>query len=814
MNDRKTNTNGRTLRRLLRGSWRYFAACIAASLLFTVCELVIPQIIRVSVDSLIGNAPVKVAAAKPIVAALGGVDRLRRDLWIPAALMAGFGLLSAIMRYCVNLYSSKAGETLVKTSRDLLYHHIQHLPWKWHMENPTGDIIQRCTSDVERIKTFFEEQFVPVFRMIAMIVFALVCMALMNWKLALVPAVMFPIIIVYSLLFHNSIRERFTACDESEGVLSTIAQENLTGVRVVRAFGREEYERERFEKQNEDYTSLWVRLCRTLSDFWAVGDATACIQTMLVVVLGSLLCVRGEMTEGEFVSFAIYNTMSISPVRRLGRVISEMSKMGVSVSRISEVLDAPCEQDKPDAEPAPMDGDIVFDHVTFRYETGPDVLSDVSFTIPAGTSFGGLRRHPAVQAKRLFRVRQPVGGLRLGDLLRAAVAGQLDGRLLRAERAERIAEARILLLARREFLVRHPDLLCRSAVRAFKAQLGEARLAQNRADGVHCAAVRDDEQILALLIGADLFQLHLVRRFIDGGAERVKRRLRRHGAEQHARVLRAGRLEGKRQRLPRHKALARSDEAALFRSQPTARVLRVQDLLRRLQGIVVRAVVKQLLYRLAGARGEEASLCGIIFFEGFQCGCQPGGSPDKLVRLAAVRGVKHGFAVRIRQLLRLADLDTAQQLQLPDQLRLFLCGAVQPQFFHFYDCHSLFQILSTIIDTAASACCSAACSSALHCSAVCLFSSVSNASACSSACCLAARSCCCAVSDSPARRAAPSFSACALSSAACTFACSQMARACFSAAAMASISCIANSFTSRIAPAAQPVFSRPRSTFV
>ena len=434
MNDRKTNTNGRTLRRLLRGSWRYFAACIAASLLFTVCELVIPQIIRVSVDSLIGNAPVKVAAAKPIVAALGGVDRLRRDLWIPAALMAGFGLLSAMMRYCVNFYSSKAGETLVKTSRDLLYHHIQHLPWKWHMENPTGDIIQRCTSDVERIKTFFEEQFVPVFRMLAMIVFALVCMALMNWKLALVPAIMFPIIIVYSLLFHNSIRERFTACDESEGVLSTIAQENLTGVRVVRAFGREEYERERFEKQNEDYTSLWVRLCRTLSDFWAVGDATACIQTMLVVVLGSLLCVRGEMTEGEFVSFAIYNTMSISPVRRLGRVISEMSKMGVSVSRISEVLDAPCEQDKPDAEPAPMDGDIVFDHVTFRYETGPDVLSDVSFTIPAGTSFGVLGGTGSGKSSLILMLcrlyapsegRVTIGGQDIADMPAAWVRGHI-----------------------------------------------------------------------------------------------------------------------------------------------------------------------------------------------------------------------------------------------------------------------------------------------------------------------------------------------------------------------------------------------------
>ena len=346
------------LGQLLHGSWRYFIACIAASLLFTAFELVIPQIIRVSVDSLIGSGPVKVAAARPVVQALGGVDYLRQNLWIPAAMMAGFGLLSAMMRYCVNLYSAKAGETLVKTSRDLLYHHIQHLPWKWHMENPTGDIIQRCTSDVERIKTFFEEQFVSVFRMLAMIVFALVCMALMNWKLALVPA-------------------------------------------------------------------LWVRLCRTLSDFWAVGDATACIQTMLVVVLGSLLCVRGEMTEGEFVSFAIYNTMSISPVRRLGRVISEMSKMGVSVSRIAEVLDAPCEQDKPGAAPQPMDGDIVFDHVSFRYETGPDVLSDVSFTIPAGKSFGILGGTGSGKSSLLLLLcrlyapsegRVTVGGADLADL--------------------------------------------------------------------------------------------------------------------------------------------------------------------------------------------------------------------------------------------------------------------------------------------------------------------------------------------------------------------------------------------------------------
>ena len=375
--------------RLLHGSWGYFTVCIVSGLLFTGCELVIPQIIRLSVDSFIGNAPVKNAAAR-IAALFGGAEHIRDALWLPAAALLAVGALSAIFRYLMHLYTAKAGETLVKTSRDLLYGHIQHLPWAWHSKNPTGDIIQRCTSDVERIKQFFQEQFVSVFRMIAMIVLSLVCMALMNWKLALVPGAMFPIIVSYSILFHNKVRERFTACDESEGVLSTIAQENLTGVRVVRAFGRENFERERFEKQNQEYTTLWVRLCKTLSDFWAVGDMTACLQTMLVVVLGSLLCVRGEMTEGDFVSFTIYNAMIIGPVRRLGRVISEMSKAGVSVARIGEILDAPVEQDAPGAKKLPMDGDIVFDHVSFRYDTGADVLHDVSFTIPAGSSFGVL----------------------------------------------------------------------------------------------------------------------------------------------------------------------------------------------------------------------------------------------------------------------------------------------------------------------------------------------------------------------------------------------------------------------------------------
>ena len=391
----KTNSRARkrrTLRLLLRGSGWYFFICILSGTLLTVCELVIPQVIRITVDSVIGTAPPALRGrALALLNAVGGVEGLRANMWLIAVFLGAVGLLGALFRYMSGVFNALAGETLVKTARDALYHHIQSLPWAWHAKNPTGDIIQRCTSDVERIKTFFQEQFVITFRLGMTILLALACMLVMNARLSLVAVVMLPIVMAYSLHFYSRIRDGFTDCDENEGILSTIAQENLTGVRVVKAFGRENFERERFEKQNVYYTGLWVGLLRDMSVFWSVGDLTSCLQIMLVIVLGAVLCVRGEMTGGEFISFAAYNAMLIGPVRRLGRLISEMSKMGVSLNRLGEVLDAEPERDVPGAVRAPMDRDLRFEGVSFRYaEDSPEVLSDISFTIPAGKSFGIL----------------------------------------------------------------------------------------------------------------------------------------------------------------------------------------------------------------------------------------------------------------------------------------------------------------------------------------------------------------------------------------------------------------------------------------
>ena len=381
----------RLLGEILHSSRKYFIATVLTGFLLTANDMVAPQIIRFGVDSVIGNAEPKLSAwLSRLLAACGGIEAVRERLWICAALIAFFGLTSAVLRYFYHTFDAKAGETLVKTIRDRLYDHIQRLPWSWHSANATGDIIQRCTSDVEVIKDFFQNQFVTVFRIVVMITLALVCMIRISLRLSLILIILIPIIVAYSLIFHNRIRKHFIDCDENEGILSTIAQENLTGVRVVRAFGRERFERDRFEAQNIVYTEKWVKLCRTLSWFWAIGDVTSGVQVMLVLVIGCVFCVRGEITAGELLAFISYNTMLVWPVRRLGRVISEMSKTGVSLDRVGYILDSEPERDLPDADERAMDGDIEFDHVSFSYTEGKEILHDVSFAVPAHSRFGIL----------------------------------------------------------------------------------------------------------------------------------------------------------------------------------------------------------------------------------------------------------------------------------------------------------------------------------------------------------------------------------------------------------------------------------------
>ncbi len=379
------------LLRLVRGSKHFFIGGILLAWLTSVLDLINPKIISFTVDSVIGTKDAELSGISAwLLGMAGGIDALRSNILYMAVLVVVLAAAAGMLRYSFRVLNIMGQEVMLKNTRDLLYRHIMSLPLSWHIQNHTGDIIQRCTSDVDVIRSFLADHLTTLIRMVVSIALSLVFMFSISPALTGIVMIFVPLIIVFSTVFHQKIEKSFNRVDEMEGHLSAIAQENLTGVRVVRAFGREAFERNRFVSSNEEYTGLWRHLMKLLSLFWATGDALAGMQTLLVLIIGAQLCLDSAISVGDYIAFLSYCGMLAGPVRMLGRVISGMSQAGVSIDRIRYILNAQPES-RLEAEKPDMNGDIVFDHVSFTYDDkGEDVLKDVSFTIPAGKTTGIL----------------------------------------------------------------------------------------------------------------------------------------------------------------------------------------------------------------------------------------------------------------------------------------------------------------------------------------------------------------------------------------------------------------------------------------
>ena len=373
------------------GLKKYFVIAVITTILGIIFNYLTPQVIRITVDSIIGNTPFNLPNyILNTIDNLGGREFLRQNLYIPATIGVVFSVLSGICNYFYKVYMAKASDGTIKNLRDKLYNHISRLPFSWHMKNPTGDIIQRCTSDMEVVKSFLGIQLLEFIRIIFLITISLTLMFSMNVKLSLIAVAFILIVIAYSVIFYSLIQKKFKVADEAEGELSTLVQENFTGVRVVRAFGRQSYEIERFDEKNIGFSRLWIKLGHVLSFYWGIGDLFSGLQVMSIVVFGCFETVSGALTLGELLAFIFYNSMLVWPVRSLGRIISEMGKAGVSINRIKEILDAEEEKDNEDAITPDINGDIEFKNVKFDYYGTKPVLKDVSFKIKKGSTFGIL----------------------------------------------------------------------------------------------------------------------------------------------------------------------------------------------------------------------------------------------------------------------------------------------------------------------------------------------------------------------------------------------------------------------------------------
>lgn len=377
----------------LDGSKRWFLAAILSTIGLALTNMLTPQIVRVTVDSVLGSEPFDLPPfLADLLNRLGGAEILREKLWMIGIVIVGIAVFGFAFFYGSRVFNTKAAETLVKTMRDKVFRHLLALPDDWYGKNRTGDIIQRCTSDINMVKDFLSEQLVSVFRIVVMLALSLFFMFSLHVGLTLIALAGVPVLLTTSLIFHKKVSPEFEICDENEGKLSAIVQENLTGVRVVRAFGREVYEKEKFDNQNRYYMGLWDRVNKMFCRYWSVADLIANLQIMLLVVFGAVFAIRGELSAGAYIAFLSYNGYLTWPIRQLGRVISEMSKAGVSLRRIEGILNAAPERDEDGAEHVTTDyrGDIAFDRVSFSFDGKTPVLEDVSFTVPAGSTVGIL----------------------------------------------------------------------------------------------------------------------------------------------------------------------------------------------------------------------------------------------------------------------------------------------------------------------------------------------------------------------------------------------------------------------------------------
>ena len=368
-----------------------FLLAVLMVVVAVVANYMTPQVIRVTVDSVINDTPFNLPGfLVDWIQSIGGREMLRQHIVLCALTSLFFAALAGFSNYSSRMNLAKACEGTVARVRDTLFDHIQHLPYAWHNSHQTGDIIQRCTQDVDLIRNFVSDQLMECIRTVLLIVVSLVLMFAMNVELSLIVSVFVPVVMVSSLVFYVITGKKFRRADETEGELTALVQENLTGVRVVRAFGRERYEIDRFNKKNQEFTDLWVRLGKVMGINWGLGDFFAGFQVLVIIVAGIFFVERGALTEGEFLAFTAYNSMLVWPARNLGRLLAELSKTSISATRLFDILDAQEEKNCENPQRPPMDGDIVFDHVNFGYNQDTGVLHDVSFRIQAGTTFGIL----------------------------------------------------------------------------------------------------------------------------------------------------------------------------------------------------------------------------------------------------------------------------------------------------------------------------------------------------------------------------------------------------------------------------------------
>ena len=383
----------RTLWQIMEGQRLRYAAAIGAILISAVFMFARPIIVRFAIDYVIKDDPLAAPAFfQQWLDQIGARSVLAHNLWIASIALVATTAVSGLFGYFRGKWAAIAAESIARRLRDRVYDHLQHLPCRYHDDAESGDLVQRATSDIETVRLFLAMQVAEIGRALILMATALPIMLYLNVRMAMLSMLVVPVVVIFAVVFFMKIRPTFKKQTEAEGKMTSRLQENLTGVRVVRAFARQKHECQQFAAANEAYRFRSHNLIRLFSYYWPATDLLCIGQTSLVLVAGAYYASIGEMTIGTMYAFMTFVNMFLWPVRHMGRVLADMGKATVSLGRIGEILSVPVEADRPQARrlAEPARGRIEIDSLSFAHVGDQDVLSDVSVTIEAGQTLAIL----------------------------------------------------------------------------------------------------------------------------------------------------------------------------------------------------------------------------------------------------------------------------------------------------------------------------------------------------------------------------------------------------------------------------------------